>query len=110
MREGRGGGEGGSQAQDHGQATYAKIRYSVLSTFATGCSKLFSIMKYHLPSAYSYADDTQLYLSFRPLKSTCEAEALDTVEKCFADVRSWMINDSGAPRARSARERSPIAK
>ena len=30
---------GGSQAQDHGQAIYAKIRYSVSSTFATGCSK-----------------------------------------------------------------------
>ena len=30
--------EGGSQAQDNGQAIYAKIRYSVSSTFATGCS------------------------------------------------------------------------
>ena len=28
--------EGGSQAQDHGRATYAKIRYSVSSIFATG--------------------------------------------------------------------------
>ena len=31
-------GRGTSQAQDHGQAVYAKIRYSVSSTFATGCS------------------------------------------------------------------------
>ena len=30
--------EGASQAQDHGQAIYAKIQYSVSSTFATGCS------------------------------------------------------------------------
>ena len=30
--------EGGSQAQDHGKAIYTKIRYSVSSTFATGCS------------------------------------------------------------------------
>ena len=30
--------DGESQAQDHGQAIYAKIRYSVSSTFATGCS------------------------------------------------------------------------
>ena len=29
--------EGGSQAQDHGRAICAKIRYSVSSTFATGC-------------------------------------------------------------------------
>ena len=34
--------EGGSQAQDHGQAIYAKIRYSVSSTFATGCSTVYS--------------------------------------------------------------------
>ena len=31
-------GGGGSQAQDHGQAIYAKIQYSVSSTFATVCS------------------------------------------------------------------------
>ena len=30
--------EGGSQAQDHGQAIFAKIWYSVSSAFATGCS------------------------------------------------------------------------
>ena len=30
--------EGGSQAQDHGQAIYAKIGYSVSSTFVTGSS------------------------------------------------------------------------
>ena len=31
-------GGGGSQAQAHGQAIYAKIQYSVSCTFATGCS------------------------------------------------------------------------
>ena len=31
--------EGGSQAQDHEEAIYAKIPYKVSSTFATGCSK-----------------------------------------------------------------------
>ena len=30
--------ERGSQGQDHGEPIYAKIRYSVSSTFATGCS------------------------------------------------------------------------
>ena len=29
----------GSQAQDHGQAIYAKLRCSVSSTFATGCGR-----------------------------------------------------------------------
>ena len=32
-------------------------------------------------------------MSFRPLESTCEAEALDAIENCIADVRSWIIND-----------------
>ena len=49
---------------------------------------LFSVIKSHLLSAHSCADDTQLYLSFRPLESRCEAEALDAMEKCIADVRS----------------------
>ena len=61
--------------------------------FTIYASKLFSNIKSHLPSAHSYADDTQLYLSFRPLESTCEAEALDAMDKCIVDVRSWMIND-----------------
>ena len=42
--------EGGSQAQDHGQAIYAKIRYSVSSTFATGCILYFSF--YHSRSGH----------------------------------------------------------
>ena len=61
--------------------------------FTIYASKLFSIIKSHQPSAHSYADNAQLYLSFRPLESTCEAEALDAMEKCIADVRSRMIND-----------------
>ena len=61
--------------------------------FTIYASKLFSIIKSHLQSAHSYADDNQLYLSFRPSESTCEAEALDAMEKCIADVRSWMTND-----------------
>ncbi|KAL9964789.1 hypothetical protein ACROYT_G028474 [Oculina patagonica] len=32
-----------------------------------------------------------VYLAVR--ESTCEAEALDAMEKCIADVRSWTIND-----------------
>lgn len=56
-------------------------------------SKLFSKNKSYLPSAHLYADDNQLYLSFRSLEGTCEAEALDAVENCITDVRSWIIND-----------------
>ena len=32
--------------------------------FTIYSSKLFEVIKYHLPEAHAYADDTQLYLSF----------------------------------------------
>ena len=32
-------------------------------------------------------------MSFRPLEGTCEAEALDALQNCIADVRSWLISD-----------------
>ena len=67
--------------------------HALVPFFTIYANKLFSTIKSHLPSAHSYADDTQLYLSFRPLERTCEAEALDAMEKCITDVRSWMIND-----------------
>ena len=70
-----------------------KVHALVPLLFTIYSTKLFSIIKSHLPSAHSYVDDTQLYLSFRPLESPCEAEALNAMEKCTAHVRSWMIND-----------------
>ena len=70
-----------------------KVHALVPLLYTIYSSKLFSIIKSHLPSAHSYVDDTQLYLSFPPLENTGEAEALDAMEKCIADVRSWMIND-----------------
>ena len=66
------------------------LTYSIYSIYAC---KLFSIIKSHLPSSHSQADDTQVHLSFRPLESTCEADELDAMEKCIADVRPWMINN-----------------
>ena len=65
-----------------------RVHALVICFFTFYAIKLFSIIKSHLPSAHSYADDTQLYLSFRPLESTGEAEALDAMERCITDVRS----------------------
>ena len=58
------------------------------------------IISQHLPSVHGYAEDTQIYLSFRPCSIHSEINAVSVFEKCIADVRSWfiayrlMINDS----------------
>ena len=56
-------------------------------------SKLFQILNRHLPSVHTYAEDTQLYLSFKPSDSSSEVEAVSAMQKCISDVRSWMSED-----------------
>ena len=49
-------------------------------------------MKSHLPSVHTYADDTQLYISFNPVDNSSEADAVIAIEICIRDVRmdeSW---------------------
>ena len=43
--------------------------------------------------AVCFADDTQLYLSFKPLGNTAQADAIQAMEKCIDAVRKWMIQD-----------------
>ena len=61
--------------------------------FTIYVSKLFQILQHHLPSVHTYADDTQLYLSFKPSDSSSEVEAVSAMQKCISDVRSWMRED-----------------
>ena len=56
-------------------------------------SKLFEVIKNHLPNAHAYADDIQLYLAFKPDRSMGETEARCAMERCIRDVRAWMIID-----------------
>ena len=68
--------------------------------FTLYVSRLFNIISQHLPSVHSYADDTQIYLSFRPCTIHSEINAVPAIEMCIADVRSQlnanrlMINDA----------------
>ncbi len=55
-------------------------------------SKLFEIIKKQLPSSHGYADDTQLYLSFRLETPVCQSEAVRIVETCINDIRTWLIS------------------
>ena len=61
--------------------------------FTIYTSKLFDILRSHLPSAHAYADDTQLYMSFKPFDTLSEFEAVAALENCIRDVRAWMKED-----------------
>ena len=56
-------------------------------------SKLFEIIQVHLPDAHCFADDTQLYLTFKPNNPTDQAEAVCAMERCIGDLRKWMYQD-----------------
>ena len=61
--------------------------------FIIYASKLFKIIEDQLPDSHGYADDTQLYLSFKPSLSTSQADALCLMESCIEKIRRWMIQD-----------------
>ena len=61
--------------------------------FTIYVSKLFDIIRLHLPSADAFADDTQLYMSFKPSDTLSEFEAVAVLENCIRDVRAWMKED-----------------
>jgi len=52
---------------------------------------LFEAVKNHLPNVHAYADDTQIYLSFRPDSTAREQDAITALRDCITDIRSWMI-------------------
>ena len=54
---------------------------------------LFQIIEKHLPEAQGYADDHQVYLSFRPIPSTNQTASVTAIENCVAELRSWMISN-----------------
>ena len=54
--------------------------------FSAYASKLFQVIKNHLPNAHAYADDTQLHLSFKSDSSMDQTEARSTMERCIRTV------------------------
>lgn len=60
--------------------------------FVIYTSKLFDIVRHHLPNVHTYADDTQVYISFKPNTSD-QKSALHALEACVADIRKWMLCD-----------------
>ena len=42
---------------------------------------------------HCYADDTQLYLSFKPHSGASQTAAINAMEGCIEKIREWMIKD-----------------
>ena len=53
-------------------------------------SELLDIIEKHLPDAHTYADDPQLYRSFKPAATSSQADAIAAMEACIKDIRAWM--------------------
>ena len=49
--------------------------------FTIYVANLFQIIEKHLPEAQGYADDHQVYLSFRPIPSTNQTASVTTIQK-----------------------------
>ena len=56
-------------------------------------SKLFEVIKHHFPDAHAYADDLQLYISFKPDSEMSQQSAVKAMELCIRDIQTWMIVD-----------------
>ena len=62
--------------------------------FTIYSSTLFEVIKDHLPVSHACADDTQLYLSFKPDTTSSQSDAM---ELCTKAIRAWMITDKLKP-------------
>ena len=63
--------------------------------FVIYTSKLFYIIKNRLPHVHTYADDTQVYISFKSKSTRDQSEqfAMQALEACKAEIRMWMLSD-----------------
>ena len=55
-------------------------------------SKLFTIVERHLPEVHAYADDTQLFIAFKP-EPEHATNAVAAMQACITDIRKWMLMD-----------------
>ena len=62
-------------------------------SFTIYASKLFETVKARLPDVHAYADDTHLYLSFKPDSEDNQTEAVDAGQECIKDISAWMAAD-----------------
>ena len=61
--------------------------------FSMYVTSLYDVISKHLPNVHGYADDNQLYISFGK-GDVNQQEALQAMEACIIEVRSWMVTNS----------------
>ena len=54
---------------------------------------MFSILESHLPNVHAFADDLQLYISFKPATVIEQSVAIKGMQDCITDVKKWMLAD-----------------
>ena len=62
----------------------------LLTTYTT---PLDNIIRNHSLDFHLYADDTQLYISFKPCDSISRQTAISQVEACTKGIKTWMTNN-----------------
>ena len=61
--------------------------------FILYASKFLDIFGNHLPHSHCFADDSQLYVSFKPHDLCGQSEAILAMENCISDLQNWMFKD-----------------
>ena len=84
-----------SKVSDIFQLTHGVPQGSCLGPllFTLHVSKLFDIVKGHLPGVHTYAENTQLYLAFKPDSAVNALDAVNAMEPCIRDLRTLMLHD-----------------